>query len=208
MHLYYPRDISAIRSAYGEQSIFSEGFGYRYVESSTYGSPTSNTSRTYSARAIRIEPFSGQGMALTQEAQLCGIVNSLRSHAIRFVVLRCTDSLDYPFPDSRFLHRANPEAFIVGILGSNMLFAREIDSTEFRGVVALTTFPLLPRGQDWTQQNASLPQHAHRVFEVSDIMEGVYLAARFLTTDNRSGKSACSDIPNYRFKQKQPTLHR
>ena len=76
-------------------------------------------------------------------------------------------------------------------LGSDMLFAREVDSTEFRGVVALTTFPLLPRGQDWTQQIASLPQHAHRVFG-SDIMEGVYLAARFLTTDDQSGgKSPC-----------------
>ena len=94
-------------------------------------------------------------------------------HAIRFVILRSTNSLDYLFL-TRFLHRADPEVFII-TLGSDMLFTREIDSTEFRGVMALTTFPLLPRGQDWTQNIAILPQHAHRVFG-SDIMEGVYLA--------------------------------
>ncbi len=59
--------------------------------------------------------------------------------------------------------------------------------------MALTTFPLLPRGQDWTQQIAILPQHAHRVFG-SDIMEGVYLASRFLTTDDQSGGNpACGN---------------
>ena len=130
-------------------------------------------------------------MALTQEAQLYGLVNSLRTHAIRFVILRSTNSLDYLFL-TRFLHRANPEVFII-TMGSDMLFTREIDSTEFRGVMALTTFPLLPRGQDWTQQIAILPQHAHRVFG-SDIMEGVYLASRFLTTDDQSGGNpACGN---------------
>jgi len=43
-------------------------------------------------------------------------------------------------------------------------FGREIDSTEFRGVVALTAFPLLPRGQDWTAGTGNNPRHAHRVF--------------------------------------------
>ena len=188
VHLYYPRDISAIRSAYQEQSIFSSG-------STTDPSKAPHTvlQPQYEPRihgeSDSIEPFSGQGMALTQEAQLYGIVNSLKTHAIRFVILRSTNSLDYLFL-TRFLHRANPEVFIV-TMGSDMLFTREIDSTEFRGVIALTTFPLLPRGQDWTQQDANLPQHAHRVFG-SDIMEGVYLAARFLTTDNQPGsETAC-----------------
>ncbi len=192
LHLYYPRDISAIRSAYEEQSIFSAG-------SATDSSKAPHTvlqprykPETH-GESDSIEPFSGEGMALTQEAQLYGLVNSLRTHAIRFVILRSTNSLDYLFL-TRFLHRANPEVFIV-TMGSDMLFTREIDSTEFRGVMALTTFPLLPRGQDWTQQIANLPQHAHRVFG-SDIMEGVYLASRFLTTDDQSGGNpACGHDP-------------
>jgi hypothetical protein len=179
VHLYYPRDISAIRSAYQEQSLFS-------TSSPTASAKTSHTvlqpqpQSTSRSATDSIESFSGQGLALTQEAQLYGIVNSLRAHAIRFVVLRSTNSLDYLFL-ARFLHRAYPDAFVI-TMGSDMLFGREVDSTEFRGVIALTTYPLLPRGQDWTKQTSTAPQHAHRVFG-SDIMEGVYLAGRFLATD-------------------------
>lgn len=180
VHLYYPRDISAVRSAYEEQSIFSttpaaESTSTPHTVLQVESGPAGEHTATDS-----IEPFSGQGMALTEEAQLYGIVNTLRTHDIRYVVLRSTNSLDYLFL-TRFLHRAYPDAYVI-TMGSDMLFGREIDSTEFRGVVALTTFPLLPRGQDWTVQQANLPQHAHRIFG-SDIMEGVYLAARFLLTD-------------------------
>jgi hypothetical protein len=119
-------------------------------------------------------------MSLQQEAQMYGIIDTLKTHGIRFVVLRSTSSLDYLFL-ARFLHRAYPDAFIV-TMGADMLFGREIDSTEFRGVEALTPFPLLPRGQDWTRRSNKLARHAHRVFG-SDTMEGTYLATRFLITD-------------------------
>ena len=180
LHLYYPRDISAIRSAYQEQSIFGAG-------NSAEGSSQPHTVLQPQADASQhnqtdtIEPFSGQGMALTQEAQLYGIVNSLSTHGIRYLILRSTNSLDYLFL-TRFFHRAYPDAYIV-TMGNDMLFGREVDSTEFRGVVALSIFPLLPRGQDWTKQTSSLPQHAHRIFG-SDIMEGVYLASRFVVSDD------------------------
>ncbi len=180
VHMYYPRDISAIRSAYQEQSIFTTGSSLETaspphtVLRPQYEPPTSTETDS-------IEPFSGQGMALTQEAQLYGIVNLLKTHGIRYIILRSTNSLDYLFL-VRFLHRAYPTAYIV-TMGSDMLFGREVDSTEFRGVLALSVFPLLPSGQDWTAQTANVPQHAHRVFG-SDIMEGVYLAARFLESDD------------------------
>src|SRR6266702_3236062 len=95
-------------------------------------------------------------------------------------LLRSTNSLDYLFL-TRFLHRAYPTPYIV-TMGSDLLFAREVDSTEFRGVISLSSFPLLPRGQDWTKQLQSVPQHAHRVFG-SYTMEGDYLAVRYLITD-------------------------
>jgi len=178
LHLYYPRDISALRSAYQEQSIFA--------------SPTAESSNT--ARVVlqpeahesthsntdTVPTFSGANSALAQEAQMYGIVDSLRTHGIRFVVLRSTSTLDYLFL-ARFLHHAYPDAFIV-TTGPDILFGREIDSTEFRGVEALTVYPLLPRGQDWTRASGYAARHAHRVF-ASDTMEGSYLAARFLITD-------------------------
>ena len=72
-------------------------------------------------------------------------------------------------------------AFII-TMGSDLLFGREVDSTEFRGVGALSSFPLLPRGQDWTRQTEAVPNHSHRVFG-SYTMEGAYLAGRFLISD-------------------------
>ena len=179
VHLYYPRDISAVRSAYQEQSIFSPG------SKNEGGSTPRTVLRAESgpsdhSASDTVELFSNNNSALTQEAQLYGIVNTLKTHGIRYIVLRSTNSLDYLFL-TRFLHRAYPTAYIV-TMGSDLLFGREVDSTEYRGVVALSSFPLLPRGQDWTQQVANVPQHAHRVFG-SYTMEGAYLASRFLITD-------------------------
>jgi hypothetical protein len=177
LHLYYPRDISALRSAYQEQSIFAStpdtsGAAHIVLQ------PQATTSTHHDTDTVAT--FSGPNSALTQEAQMYGIVDSLRAHGIRFVILRSTNTLDYLFL-TRFLHRAYPGAFIV-TMGPDMLFGREIDTTEFRGVAALTAFPLLPRGQDWTALTKPTPRHAHRVLG-SATMEATYLAARFLITD-------------------------
>ncbi len=176
LHLYYPRDISALRSAYEEQSIFA---------SSDSSNAAHLVLQPQAARSTHqdtdtVATFSGVNSALAQEAQMYGVVDSLRMHGIRFVILRSTSSLDQLFL-TRFLHRSYADALIV-TMGTDMLFGREVDSTEFRGVVALTSFPLLPRGQDWSAVVENSKRHAHRVFG-SNSMEGSYLAARFLMTD-------------------------
>jgi hypothetical protein len=178
LHLYYPRDISSLRSAYQEQSIFASPTADKSPTPHAVLQPQTTTSTHHDTDTVAT--FSGPNLALAQEAQMYGIIDTLKTHGIRFVVLRCTSSLDYLFL-TRFLHRAYPNAFVV-TMGSDMLFGREIDSTEFRGVEALTTFPLLPRGQDWTRRANHAARHAHRVFG-SDSMESTYLAARFLITD-------------------------
>jgi hypothetical protein len=178
LHLYYPRDISSLRSAYQEQSIFASPTADKPPTAHVVLQPQSTKSTHHDTDTVAT--FSGPNLALAQEAQMYGIIDTLKTHGIRFVVLRCTSSLDYLFL-TRFLHRAYPDAFVV-TMGADMLFGREIDSTEFRGVEALTTFPLLPRGQDWTRRADSGSRHAHRVFG-SDTMEGTYLATRFLITD-------------------------
>jgi hypothetical protein len=178
LHLYYPRDISALRSAYEEQSIFASSTSENSNTAHIILQPRASESTHNNTDTIAT--FSGLNSALAQEAQMYGIVDSLRTHGIRFVILRSTNTLDYLFL-ARFLHRAYPDAFIVTI-GPDILFGREIDSTEFRGVEALTVYPLLPRGQDWTMASGYVNRHAHRVF-ASDSMEGLYLAARFLVTD-------------------------
>lgn len=199
LHLYYPRDISALRSAYQEQSIFATANGDKSNAPHVVLQPQATMSTHHDTDTVAT--FSGPNSALAQEAQMYGIVDSLKAHGIRFVILRSTSSLDFLFL-TRFLHRAYPGAFIV-TMGADMLFGREIDSTEFRGVEALTTFPLLPRGQDWTTGPSGLPRHAHRVFG-NDLMEGTYLATRFLITDSYPSKPSANidllkaDIPDYR----------
>jgi hypothetical protein len=199
LHLYYPRDISSLRSAYQEQSIFASPTADKSNTAHVVLQPQTTTSTHHDTDTVA--SFSGPNLALAQEAQMYGIIDTLKTHGIRFVVLRSTSSLDYLFL-ARFLHRAYPDAFIV-TMGADLLFGREIDSTEFRGVEALTTFPLLPRGQDWTRHTNNVTRHAHRVFG-SDTMEGTYLATRFLITDSDSSKPQSyidpmkADIADYR----------
>jgi hypothetical protein len=196
VHLYYPRDISAIRSAYQEQSIFSSESGSTSAstpQAVLRPEPSHSTGR----HSDTIEPLSGQNLALTQEAQLYGIVSMCKTHGIRYIVLRSTNDLDYLFL-ARFFHRAYPAAYLV-TTGTDMLFGREIDSTEFRGVLALSNYPLMPRGQDWTLQTNNVPQHAHRVFG-SYTMEGTYLATRFLIRDP-------APDPNQKKDELQPYTH-
>jgi hypothetical protein len=199
LHLYYPRDISSLRSAYQEQSIFASPAAEKSNTAHVVLQPQATTSTHHDTDTVAT--FSGPNLALAQEAQMYGIIDTLKTHGIRFVVLRCTNSLDYLFL-ARFLHRAYPDAFIV-TMGADVLFGREIDSTEFRGVEALTTFPLLPRGQDWTRRTNNGARHAHRVFG-SDTMEGTYLATRFLITDSDPSKPRGyidpmkADIADYR----------
>lgn len=176
LHLYYPRDISALRSAYDEQSIFGAPDGSNTLHQVLQPQAARSTHQDTDTVAT----FSGINSALAQEAQMYGLVDSLRTHGIRFVVLRSTSSLDQLFL-TRFLHHSYADALIV-TMGTDMLFGREVDSTEFRGVVALTSFPLLPRGQDWSAVVEKAKRHAHRVFG-SNSMEGSYLATRFLIKD-------------------------
>jgi hypothetical protein len=183
LYLYYPRDISAVRSAYQEQSIF--GPAPAGTASTTHIVLQPQVSESAHIDTDTIPSFSGANSALAQEAELYGVVDSLKAHGIRFVILRSTSTLDYLFL-TRFLHRAYPEAFIV-TMGPDILFGREIDTTEFRGVATLSAFPLLPRGQDWTLGNDPMARHAHRVFS-SGSMEGAYLAVRFLLPDQGAGQ--------------------
>ncbi|MGA2415976.1 MAG: hypothetical protein ABSF59_16095 [Candidatus Sulfotelmatobacter sp.] len=176
LHLYYPRDISALRSAYEEQSIFAASDS----SNSSHQVLQPQAARSTHHDTDTVATFSGVNSALAQEAQMYGVVDSLRTHGIRFVILRSTSSLDQLFL-TRFLHHSYADALIV-TMGTDMLFGREVDSTEFRGVVALTSFPLLPRGQDWSAVVEKAKRHAHRVFG-SNSMEGSYLAARFLIND-------------------------
>jgi hypothetical protein len=186
VRLFFPRDISALRNAYEKESIFAtsiNGQGQRTLHPILQGGgdaagESGNPSDT-------IQAYSGRLTPIAQEAVLYGIVSYMRAHHTRFLMLRCTNPIDFLFL-TRFFHRAYPEGRIVTI-GSDLLFRREIDTTEFRGVLALSNYPLLPRNQHWSmlsEKPKPLPGHAHRAFETATV-QGTYLAARYLFSSGR-----------------------
>ena len=158
VHLFYPRDISALRVAYQKQAVFASGSetqNERTVhtvlrEDQVVEGEGADTSDT-------IQSFGGNMVSFAEEGILYGIVSNLRTHHSRYLILRCSNPLDFLFL-TRFFHRSYPEARIVTI-GSDLLFRREVDTTEFRGVMALSNYPLLPTSTGlhlWKQMTPKL----------------------------------------------------
>jgi len=177
IELAYPRDMSALRAEYQKESVFSSSASGHQPHAILQDGAEPNDDASQASDTI--QTYSGHVTPLAQEAILYGIVSELRTHHTHYLLLRCTNPLDYIFL-TRFFHRAYPEGRIV-IVGQDLLFRREIDTTEFRGVLSLSNYPLLPRDEHWsrldTQSGINSP-HSHRVFE-SNLAEGTYLAARY-----------------------------
>jgi hypothetical protein len=195
-HLVYPRDISALRDAYQKESIFNVSGGALNNHSTHPILPEATGPETGVDITDTVPTFSGSVSALSQEAYLFGAVTFMRAHHTRYLLLRCTNPLDFLFL-TRFFHRTYPEARIVTV-GSDLLFRREIDTTEFRGVLSLSSYPLLPLGQHWariTQDQWEVQPHDHLVFE-GHLQEGMYIAARYLLhIDTAPGVSSLGLLP-------------
>ena len=177
LRVSYPRDISALRVAYEKQSVFDS----RANDKATHPILQENATPELAPGAVTdtVRTYSGNMNAVAQEAVLYGIVSNLRAHHAHFLVLRCTNPLDFLFL-TRFFHRAYPQGRIV-TLNSDLLFRREIDTTEFRGVLSLSNYPLLPTNQHWSHvapAGAESASHTHRIFDSQ--LQGAYLAARYL----------------------------
>lgn len=187
LHLVYPRDISALRNAYQKESVF-ESSGVDAKRRSAHAILHEDAEASAGSGDVTdtVPIYSGESSAIAQEAYLYGVVSYLRVHHTQYLILRCTNPLDFLFL-SRFFHRAYPQARIVTV-GSDLLFRREIDTTEFRGVLSLSSYPLLPGDQHWSKitedQWESLP-HDHLIFD-GNLMEGVYIAARYLLSSSTS----------------------
>lgn len=197
-HLFYPRDISALRAAYQTQSIFSSSSS---SSSSSQPSPDAQRRNLPSDLADpsgeahdTIRSYGGNQTPLSQEAVLMGIVGVLHAHHAQYVVLRSSNTLD-PLFLTKFLRGTYPAGRVV-ILGSDLLFQRERGSSGISGVLQLSTYPLFAWEQDWTNWPRARNEHSHRVF-TEDLVEGTYIAARFLLHDevlgdNLAGTPRCS----------------
>jgi len=174
--LYYPRDISALRSAYQKQSIFYQPPQQSAPETSRR-TLTPDIADPEGQEHDTIRDYSGDQLALSQEAVLQQIVSQLRVHQSEYVVLRSSSPLDQLFL-SHYLRLSYPQGRIV-ILGADLLLRRETGVARLSGIMTLSTFPLLPREQHWTRVKSDTASHSHRVFP-HDGTEATYVAARFM----------------------------
>jgi hypothetical protein len=176
-YLYYPRDIATLRSAYEQQSIFNAG---KQPSNNTTASSTTlrgDLTEPGNSEHDTVRTYSENLTPLAQESVLIGITDVLKAKEIQFVVLRSTNSLDQIFI-SRFLRRSFPDARIV-IDGADLLFRRGAEGAALRGVMALSTYPLLTWQQDWTSSDLGKKEGSYRIFG-QDNAEGLYIAARKL----------------------------
>ena len=174
--LYYPRDIASLRSAYEKQSIFSAG-----KQQASGNAPTTtlhgDLSESPSSEHDAVRSYARQLTPLNQEAVLFGITNILDNKHIEFVILRGSNTLDLLFL-SEFLRRSYPGVRVV-IDGSDLLLRRGMEGASLRGIMLLSTYPLI----GWTQDAAPVfladRAGSYRVF-AQDSTEGLYIAARKL----------------------------
>ena len=173
VRLFYPRDISSLRSAYQAQSIFSspnpqESDTQRKSLSTDLADPAGEAHDT-------VRSYGGNQAPLAQEAQLLGIVSVLRDHHSEYLIIRSSNTLDQLFL-ANFFRRVYPEGRIV-VRGPDNLFLRERGGTGISGVIMLSSYPLIPWDwRDWLDQS---DHPTHRVFG-EETVEGTYIAARFL----------------------------
>ena len=183
-YLYYPRDIATLRSAYSKQSIFSQGQQQGSAPSSAL---RGDLGEAASSRHDTVQTYAGELTPYMQEATLFGIVNVLQAKHIQFVVIRSSNSLDQLFL-SEFLRRSYPGGRVV-LDGADLLFRRGMQGDSLRGVMLLSTYPLLAWTQDQVRPVRFLngdyivatgaKNSSYRIFG-DELSEGVYIAARGL----------------------------
>ncbi|HZD30054.1 MAG TPA: hypothetical protein VE779_00180, partial [Candidatus Angelobacter sp.] len=189
LYLYYPRDIAKLRSAYEQQSVFSSG---KQMSGTPSASLKEDFSEPVSAEHDTVRTFAGKLTPQSQEAVLFGIANVLASRNIEFIIIRSTNTLDQLFL-SEFLRRSYPNGRVV-IDGADLMFRRGMEGASLRGVMMLSTYPLLAWTHDAVPSIEGPPGIGYRLFP-QDLAEGTYIAARELLKE--PGASPSVSISDY-----------
>jgi hypothetical protein len=168
VHLYFPRNISQLRSAY-QQDLKNQ------ADQGSQISPRPTLSANLDDNGSdddTVPPYSRTQTPLSQEGVMLSISKSLAEHHAQFVIIEATSSLDSLFL-VRFLRASSSQARIVTI-DADLLFPRQADDSSLHGVMAITTYPLIPAidHQLWTP---SEPKKLH----IDRTFPGNYSAGAF-----------------------------
>ena len=165
LQLHFPREISALRSAYQHDTQESQGSknAEKWQARTTLRPNLEDTGSDDDS----VPSYSPAQTALSEEAVLMGILSNLQAHHTQFVLIRATNPLDALFL-GRYLRTGYPEGRIITI-GADLRFQRELDDPRLRGILSLTSYPLLPGSDDHTALPSGVQEqlHTHRVFPSS-----------------------------------------
>lgn len=174
LRLYFPRDISQLRSAY-QQGIDQKTL----VSTDSYQVHTTlplnfqDTGHDDDA----VQQYAQTETPLSQEAILIGIVSAIREHHIEYVVLQATNPMDTLFL-STFLRKGYSQARIV-TMPADLLLSRDTDDISLlHGTMALSTYSLLPG----LNEKVARPIPLHETTQAEHVFPGAFSAGIFNAT--------------------------
>lgn len=140
----YPREISSLRNAYNAAASVSSTSGKTADSSRPY---LSFTLADQQSNSDEPQDYSGQQGPLSKEAVLMKTAAELRNQKYKYIGIAGTNVLDVLFLGN-FLRAAYPDARLF-VIGSDLLFERELDNASFIGTLSVSTYPLISRNVDW-----------------------------------------------------------
>jgi hypothetical protein len=142
---HYPREISQLRNAYEKNSIFNRSSS----QQKTANQPDLTLSlEDRHKEEDSVPSFSDTQNPISQESVLSAITRSMKIQGVRVAVVSGTDVLDVIFI-GRYLNRAVPDVRVV-FLNADILFLRPPDVGNFRGMLMVNTYSLIPDNLMWS----------------------------------------------------------
>ena len=188
--VFFPRDISHLRSAYQQQTQVASA-----ADTGTKAPRTTLPLNMEDAGSDddTVPTYSPGQTPLSEEATLLGIISSLHKQHAKFVIVVATNPLDEIFL-SQYLTRVYPEVRIV-TFDEDLLLSREVDDPRFTGILSVTTYPLFPETADAVAfPVGTLPGSAQHHDFASDASVGTYNAAVSLFAEKQT--PSCVHSPN------------
>jgi hypothetical protein len=188
LHLFFPRDISALRNAYQQDSKVSGASGGSSAPRSTLSLNLEDHGNDDDSIAV----FSQDQTPLSEEAVMMGIVSDLRDHRTNLVVIEATNPVDIVFL-VRYFRAAYSDARII-TLGSDLLLPRQVDDPRLRGVMQVSSYSLIPEIDHYTtvtNDGCAQPSFLNRIFP-SDYSVGTFNALLSLMEFQGSAYRSCS----------------
>ena len=188
LRMNYPREIARLRNAYQEETN-------RSSDDKPQGAIAEGVKLTLKdgiedPARDKVEAFSPLQSPASQQAVLAAIGNTLRREHVELSGVVATDILDSAFLD-RYLRLSAPDTRLF-MLDADVLLSREVETEPLTGLLSVTTYPLLSRGQHWMNQQAH-DDNESRVQFSSLFEEGVYNSVRLLLYDQPGPEAALRD---------------